>query len=183
MSGESSSPPEYRLPFRRGWKVIELGGGEAPIIRPNVDSRWLPTVDLPGVDFNWPLPIPSASWDGVFSKFVLEHLSWRKVKGFMAECHRILKPGGIAVFVTANLEAQMKAVLNKEQWSEDDISMIFGGQEMDPWDVNAHHCGFSPAYTVKLFKEVGFYDVQVKPWPAAITDMVLECYKSAAVIV
>lgn len=179
VSGEGSSPPpEYRLPFKRGWKAIELGGGEAPIIRPNADSRWLNTVDLV-CDFNWPLPIPSGSYEGIFSKFVLEHLSWRKVKGFMAECHRILKPGGIAVFVTANLEAQMKALLNKEVWTEGDVGMIFGDQD---YPENTHRNGFSPAYAVKLFKEVGFWDVQVKPWPAAVTDMVLECYKSAAVI-
>lgn len=160
-----------------------MGGGTVPIFHPNIDCRWDKEIDIPGVDFNYPLPIPSQSWDGLFSKFVLEHLSWRKVKGFMAECHRILKPGGIAVFVTANLEAQMKAVLNKEAWSEDDISMIFGGQEMEPWDVNAHHCGFSPAYAVKLFKEAGFYRVETLPWPAAVTDFVIEAYKSAAVIV
>ena len=179
MPGESSSPPEYKLPFKRGWKLIELGGGEAPVIRPNADMRWLNTVDIV-CSFEYPLPIPSGSYDGLFAKFVLEHLSWRKVKGFMAECHRILKPGGIAVFVTANTLEQCRKAVETTEWDDTISSLLFG--DLD-YPENSHKCAFSPAYAVKLFKEAGFYEVLIKPWPAATTDMVVECYKSAAVIV
>lgn len=187
MPGESSSPPpEYKLPFRRGWKLIELGGGETPSIRPNADSRWLNTVDIV-CDFNYPLPIPSQSYDGVFAKFVFEHLSWRKVDLLPKEVHRILRPGGIAVFVMANLYEQCKAAIQRldagEGWQA--VSeFIFGSQEFGiEWRAGAHHCGFSPQEAEKLFKEAGFWKVEVKPWPASSTDMVLEATKSAAVIV
>jgi ubiquinone/menaquinone biosynthesis C-methylase UbiE len=81
-------------------KVIELGGGDAPLFRPNVDVRPGPQTDFVA-DFNGPLPITSEEWDVVFAKYVVEHLSWRNVRGFLAECLRILKPGGRLVFITA----------------------------------------------------------------------------------
>lgn len=170
---------EFRLPFKRHDKVIELGGGGQPLFRPNVDMRWLPTVDIV-CSFNFPLPVESESYDGVFCKFAVEHLSWRRVRGFLSEAHRILKPGGIAVFVTANLLEQCRALVEAEEWNDGLICMVFGDQD---YPENTHRCGFSPEYAEKLFKEAGFYQVKILPWPGAATDMMVEARKSEAVMV
>ena len=74
-------------------KVIELGGGANPQVHPNVDCRPCfdaqgnPTVDFQA-DFNKPLPIGSDEFDGVFSQFSLEHISWRNVPQFLKEVFR-----------------------------------------------------------------------------------------------
>lgn len=148
------------------------------MFHPNLDSRWVPGVDLT-CDFYHPLPVPDKSFDGVWAKFVLEHISWRKMRQFIAEMHRILAPGGVAVVVTANLLEQCKRLVEAPEWDNDLICMLFGDQD---YPENTHHCGLSPAYAVKLFKEAGFYEVRVLPWPAAATDMVVEAWKSRALV-
>lgn len=171
------------LPFKQRDEVLELGGGDQPMFHPNLDTRWRPTVDLV-CDFNYPLPVGDTSCDGVYSRFLIEHISWRKVRGFILEAHRILRPGGVAVFITANLQAQMKMLLEKERWEDKDIGTVFGDQNYtgSQWDANAHHAGFSPEFAVRLFKEAGFYRVETTPLPECETDMIITAHKSKAVI-
>ncbi|KKN87060.1 hypothetical protein LCGC14_0263300 [marine sediment metagenome] len=177
--------PDYLLPFKPTDNVIELGGGDNPVFLMNVDMRPGPKVALVA-DFNESLPIESESYDGVFSVYVIEHLSWRKVRDFIYESHRILRPSGIAVFVTANLLEQCKLAI---QWFEQgkglEVSqMLFGDQNYEggDWIFNAHHCGFSPAYAIKLFREAGFHEVTVFEHPNCKTDMIIQSKKSGVKI-
>jgi predicted SAM-dependent methyltransferase len=163
----------YQLPFVAGQKIIELGGGENPAIRPNVDIRPGPSVDIVA-DFNDPLPMPTAEWDGIFCCYVIEHISWRKVRQFISEVYRILKPGGTVVFITANTEEQIKWVLNQPEWNDDSSSILFGGQD---YEANAHKNSLSPAYATKLLREAGFDDIFIIPWGALGTDMIIEAKK------
>jgi glycosyltransferase involved in cell wall biosynthesis/predicted SAM-dependent methyltransferase len=180
---------EYIIPFKQGDIIAELGGGERPIFHPNIDVRQLSTVDIV-VDFNKTLPIPDNSYNGIFCKYLLEHLSWRRVKNFIREIFRILKPGGTAIFITANLLEQAKVLVNTPDWNENLINMIFGGQRFDEnkefdenWDQNAHHNGFSPNYITGLLKIIGF-DVKITPIQTDVgpTDMIIEAKKPKPVI-
>ena len=47
------------------------------------------------------LPLQDARFDLVYSDFVLEHVQFPKA--FLAEVHRVLKPGGVYLFRTPNL--------------------------------------------------------------------------------
>lgn len=165
------------LPFRNGSRIVELGGGETCVFRPNVDVRPGPTVDIVA-DFNNPLPIPDKSYDGVYSSYNIEHMSWRKVKQFISEIYRILDDGGVVFVITANLYEQCKSLI-KEDWVEDDICRLFGGQNYsgNDWISNAHYCGFSPNYAVKLFREAGFSTVITIPHPHCKTDLIIEAHK------
>ena len=165
------------LPFKQGDRVIELGGGDNPLIRPNADVRASEFVDLV-VDFNSPLPIPNTSFDGIYSSYSIEHISWRKIKLFISEMCRILVPGGVAFVITANLFEQCKSMI-KDDWAEDDVCRLFGDQNYkgDDWVSNAHYCGFSPNYAMKLFKEAGFSSVLIIPHPQCKTDMIIEARK------
>lgn len=176
----------YELPFKPDMRLIEFGGGTAPVIRPNADIRPGPAVDLV-VDFNRPLPILDESYDGIFAKFMIEHISWRALAGFLGETHRILAPGGVAVFITANFLEQCKQAI---AWFEagrsiQDVSQnCFGDQNYDGdgWVHNAHFLGMSPESAIRLFQAQGFVDVRTMPLPECATDMIIEAYKSAAVI-
>lgn len=163
----------YTLPFRQGQALLELGGGEKPVIRPNLDCRALPTVDIVA-DLNQPLPIESATYDGVFCSYVIEHVSWRKVREFVTETARILKPGGVAVFVAPNTKAQLKWALSREEWDEKIAQCIFGDQD---YPENSHRAAFSPDYAIALFREAGFGDVVVIPHGELRTDMIIEAKK------
>lgn len=172
----------YRLPFQQGQKVIELGGGAAPVFRPNVDVRYCNdaneqrTVDFTA-DFDKALPITSDEWDGLFCKFAIEHISWRNVRGFIAECYRILKSGGVAVMVAPNLlEQARKFVEIAESYGIEDrwVEMIFGSLD---YPENSHKCGFSPEFACRLFREAGFSRVTVVPFGELRTDMIIEAVK------
>jgi predicted SAM-dependent methyltransferase len=47
-----------------------------------------------GADLRFPLLIDDAVFDGIFTEHTLEHLSFDEVKRLLAECLRIMKPGG-----------------------------------------------------------------------------------------
>lgn len=47
-----------------------------------------------GADLRFPLLIDDAVFDGIFTEHTLEHLSYEEVRRLLAECLRILKPGG-----------------------------------------------------------------------------------------
>ena len=162
----------YALPFTNFAKVLELGGGHAPVFRPNVDVRPGPATDFTA-DFAQPLPITSEEWDGVFSKYAIEHLPWRRVAGFVSEIHRILKPEGVAVIVTANAEAQMRWALQQD-WDEK-ISQCLGGDQ--DFDANTHMAFFNPPYLARLFRDAGFRRVIVVPYGELHTDMIVEAQK------
>jgi muramidase (phage lysozyme) len=63
-------------------RIVELGGGDRPRSRPNVDCRPGPSVDEVA-DFNKPLPFKDGEFDGAFSQYALEHVSWRNVRAFL----------------------------------------------------------------------------------------------------
>lgn len=165
----------YHLPFKPGDAVIELGGGCFPIFRPNFDIRPLKSVDRV-VDFNLPLPIPDNSYDGVFGQYMLEHISWRHINQFLEDVYRILKPDGIAVFITANLLEQAKVLVNTSHWEKKLISMIFGDQN---YNENSHQCGFSPEYINRILTNIGFKGIKIESIYTEVgpTDMTIEARK------
>ncbi len=171
---------EYSLPFRYNSKIIELGGGDNPTFHPNYDIRQLPNVDIV-IDVNNVLPIQNEDCDGIYCRYCLEHLSWRRVNNFLSEIFRIIKPNGIAVFITSNLLEQAKVLVNNPKWDEKVPSMIFGDQNYQDsqWNSNAHHSGFSPEYIDRILRAVGFGDVRIIPIQTEVgpTDMIIEAYK------
>ena len=166
-------------PFEGIKDVLEVGGGDKPMFHPNMDIRKLPGVDIVA-DLNKEWPVPNASVDGVYSNYSIEHVSWRKIRHFLSELNRVLRPGGRAHLVTANLKAQAERLSGKDDFADEDLSMIFGDQnyEGDEWRANSHACGFSPASVQRIFQEAGFSDVITIVHPQCPTDMVIEAMKS-----
>ena len=176
------------LPFPSGAKILEIGCGDNPArhdkLWHTLDSRPFPCVDIVHDVNILPLPVESESYDGIFCMYLIEHLSWRKVRVFIGECHRILKPGGLSIFLTANLLEQARKLVETPEWNDVLPCMIFGDQNYEggDWIFNAHHCGFSPAYAIKLFKEAGFHEVTIFEHPNCKTDMIIQAKKSGAKI-
>ncbi len=171
------------LPFKPGAKVLEVGGGDSPLFHPNLDMRKLVQVDIVAdIEDRW--PVEDGSFEGVFSKFCIEHCSWRKVPHFASECCRVLKPGGLAYMVAPNTLEQCREVARLGKVGIEENSLLYGGQEERGW--NEHKAAFSPEYAVKLFKDAGFERVEIKEWPGQIwtgkrTDMIIMAYKGGTV--
>lgn len=161
------------------FKVVELGGGNSPHYSRklgngiNVDKRPSEYVDIVA-DFEEPLPLSSDEFDEVYSAYVFEHISWRKVSQFISEIHRILKMGGKAIIVTANLLEQARVLVNKSIWDLNDLCMIFGGLD---YPENSHKSSMSPELAVRLFKDAGFTSVTILPLKGCMTDMVIHANK------
>lgn len=164
----------YSLPFRPGDRVLEVGGGDRPQFRPNLDCRELPTVDIVA-DLNQAWPVESDIYEGVFGLYIIEHISWRKVRQFISEAHRVLRPGGTAVMIAANLLEQARQLVETPEWNDDLVCQIFGDND---YPENTHRCGFSPTYAVELFSEAGFHDISIFEHPACKTDIIIEARKS-----
>lgn len=160
-----------------GHRVLELGGGanRHPNSDVNVDVRQVDGVDFV-VDFNkeeWP-EIGSNEFDIVYACFVLEHISWRQTNSFLKQVLRVLKPGGSAIFVIPNTEAQMKHILNKPEFDGDEGSMIYGTLD---YPENSHRAAFSPKSITKSLQDAGFGGVLITPFGQLQTDMIVEAKK------
>jgi SAM-dependent methyltransferase len=178
-----------------GDKICELGGGANPVVRPhcmfpesndiNVDVRACYTQDGRQTNdfqanFEEPLPIQSDEWDGVICQYALEHISFPKIRQFLSECLRILKPKGKLVIVTANTEAQCEWIKKHQGgWDgkglfESASNVLFGSQD---YSENSHRSYFSPAILSQLLSEAGFTDALVSPYGERGTDLSAVCVK------
>lgn len=163
----------YNLPFGPDSVVLEIGGGRNPFFRPNLDVRPEPEVDIVA-DINEKLPIAANQLGGVFCRYAIEHISWRKIKDFIAEVYRILSPGKTAYFVTANLLEQARILTEVDDFDDKWVCMVFGDND---YPENAHRCGFSPEFAGRLFMEAGFDKVLVMRHPDWRGDMMIEATK------
>lgn len=162
-----------------GQKILELGCGNNPHPQSDVrvDVRPVPGVTDFTANFDEPLPIASGEFDSVYAQYVIEHVSWRKLKAFLAETLRVLKPGGTAIFVTANTVAQFQFIVdNPEGWDgKDDFDsfscVMFGDQD---YPDNAHKNFLDPKLAVRLMQDAGYENVLTQPWGERQTDMVIQ---------
>lgn len=147
------------------------------MFRPNMDFRELNTVDIVAdLEKRW--PIADESYEGVFGKFVIEHISWRKIPHFISETYRVLKPNGLAVFIGPNTFEQCREILRRNKIGIEENALLYGGQEGTEAETgNYHKAAFSFDYLQKLFNEAGFTEVVTKPLPTCHTDLIIEARK------
>jgi SAM-dependent methyltransferase len=90
-------PRDYRAPGRR-----VVGVDLDPAIRENplLDERHLASID--------DLPLPDASVDLVYSRYVMEHVE--RPEAVFAEVARVLRPGGVFIVLTPNLRHYVSAI-------------------------------------------------------------------------
>jgi len=79
------------------WTNIDLEGDE----------------DTLAIDVSTGLPFPDESFDVVYHSHLLEHIPQAAAGALMAECSRVLKPGGIIRILVPDLEQIAKLYLDK----------------------------------------------------------------------
>lgn len=105
-----------------GPRIVNLGGGG------NTFDRWL-TADMDPradvfVNVTKPLPFPEQSVDVIYLEEVIEHISRSEGSLLMAECHRILKPGGALRLTTPCLDL-LAAMFDGSTAYETKVNSIF----------------------------------------------------------
>lgn len=154
-------------------QVVELGGGENPNFHPNLDGRPVKGVDIVA-DLESPLPLKSEAFDFVFSQFAIEHISWKRLTGYIADIFRILKPNGKATIITADLRAQFLYIMKKKAWDLTELETIFGSQD---YPQNTHKSSMSMELAERLFRDAGFGKVKITQVGICATDMQIEVEK------
>lgn len=78
----------------------------------NLDYAWRPGVDL-CCDVTRPLPIAASSIGGIYTEHCFEHLPLDGGRAFLAECLRILRPGGVIRIVVPDLEMYARRYVDR----------------------------------------------------------------------
>jgi predicted SAM-dependent methyltransferase len=88
----------------RPLEYLDIGCGPNPSPEfINLDYLWRPGVDLCW-DVARPLPLASDSLAGIFSEHCIEHVPLTVGDSLLAECFRVLRPGGTVRLVTPDAE-------------------------------------------------------------------------------
>lgn len=144
------------------------GGGMPGWLNTDIDpSRW-PTVKL---DATKPFPLPTDSFDAVFTEHMIEHIPLAAGQYMLGESYRVLKPGGILRVATPDLarivalygsasEAHQKYL----QWSLRHVGLP-GGLPPDVIVINSlfhdhgHRFLYDEATLTSVLRTAGFVDI------------------------
>ena len=126
---------------------IELGGGENPKYRPNVDI-------LHGdikQDVRQGIPFPDSSVDLIWSSDFFEHLTFEEGLACLRECARVLAPNGMLDWHVPDVEA---AIANHQNGWNDDINAVLYGGRLDAYDY--HKAWYTQASMRYLLEHEGW---------------------------
>src|SRR5437870_645768 len=85
-----------------GPKILNLGGG-GNLLPGCLTADIHPAADC-YADLRRTLPFADASVDAVFCEEAIEHIAKSEAEGFLRECVRILRPGGVMRITTPDLD-------------------------------------------------------------------------------
>jgi predicted SAM-dependent methyltransferase len=131
------------------WKILDILPG--------------PDVDFVG-DCTDLSQFADGSIDAIYAAHVLEHLGYRdELPRALAECCRVLKPGGDFMISVPNFE-ELCAMFNAENLTVNErfhvMRVIFGGQQ-DAYDF--HKMGFTTDFLQIFLGQAGFKKFQRVP--------------------
>ena len=92
---------------------LQLGAGQN-ILAGWFNTDYFPRENIFFLDVTKTFPIPSASFDFVFTEHHIEHISYKNAVFMLKECFRILKPGGVIKVITPDLESSISNYLNND---------------------------------------------------------------------
>jgi predicted SAM-dependent methyltransferase len=132
-----------------GPHILNLGGGGV------LSIQWL-TADVTAradvfMDATKSLPLPNAALDAVYSEEVIEHIDRQAGRRMLAECFRVLKPGGTIRLTTPSLDYFAKQVLSNPA-AVQQINDIFYG--------HGHQFIYSEECLRQVLSETGFTNIR-----------------------
>jgi SAM-dependent methyltransferase len=115
--------------------VLDYGCGGSPYryLFPNSDYKRADYVDLPDLDYKLDetgtVPAPDAFFDLVLSTQVMEHL--REPQIYLAECLRLLKPGGRVIITTHGIYQEHGCPYDFQRWTTNGLKRDLAGVGFD----------------------------------------------------
>jgi len=118
--------------------------------------------------------------DAIYSSHTLEHLSKSDGRQFLAECFRVLKPGGLIRIIVPDLAALVSAY-NASKLMADDFLIKLEVLNKDSGSsmrkiVNAlvshpHRCMYDTKRLLSILNDIGFDAASSQPFESAIEDI------------
>lgn len=139
------------------------------------------TVAFDGADINYDLrkgiPLPDNSVDIIYSSHMLEHIQYKHLLSFLAECLRVLKSGGEFSVCVPNARFYIDAYVEGKMFRERDTfyppAMVDTGSVIDQLNYiaylgNEHAYMFDEENLINTLKKGGFTDVRLREFEAEL---------------
>lgn len=128
----------------------------------NIDGNIFRKKDL-WLDVILGLPFPDNSIQGIYASHVIEHFNISKVRTFLSECYRVLRPGGVLRLVVPSLEYAIKAYSALDssalpEWPEK-FASIGGRFNNFMLCANQHLLMFDYTFLHELLLDAGFKSI------------------------
>ena len=123
------------------------------------------------LDAAGPYPFPDASFDYIFSEHMIEHISFKQGLEMLAECRRVLRPGGVVRIATPNLRNILSLIAESEhheaylQWAAEQFRLPTAPFPKAPGVINnffqswGHRFIYDPAMLRTAILQVGFAEI------------------------
>lgn len=112
--------------------IVNLGCGLHPTAGCiNIDFFGTATAGY-AADLRHPLRINDNTIDGIFSEHTLEHLGFADAQKLLAECYRILKPGGLLRIIVPDVELFVRNYCTGDQRWFDGWAKLMFSESTDP---------------------------------------------------
>jgi SAM-dependent methyltransferase len=118
------------------------------------------------------IPQAAGSVDAIYSSHMIEHLDRREARRFLAECRRVLKPGGVLRLVVPDVRVtindymtkgnadvfveHLQLAIDKPQGFKEQVRVLLMGDRNHRWLYDGPSIG-------KLMADAGFVSVAVLP--------------------
>lgn len=151
---------------------LHIGAAECPL------ENWFNTDLEPhtaGVyylDATLPFPFPDHCFDFVFSEHMIEHIPFKYGLHMLAECKRVLKPGGVVRIATPNLRNIIGLITSPTpetnrylDWSLEKFQLPTGQYPKAPIVINTffhswgHQFLYDPETLTQAMTQSGFHDI------------------------
>lgn len=89
---------------RQAPRKLHLGSGNRPLSRDWLNTDLRPSPRVAFLDVTKPFPLPSGTFDYVYTEHMIEHIPFDKAQHMLRECLRVLRPGGRLRVATPDFE-------------------------------------------------------------------------------
>lgn len=168
-----------------GWVNVDYAVGarlrRVPVVGALVRRLGILNTDWdPGIivhDLRRPLPWADATADAIYASHTLEHLDRDDGRRMIAECHRVLKPGGLLRIVVPDLKGYMTEYADGRLSATEMLYELhvlgarqlgFGKEVFSILSGSSHRCMYDAPALTALLTDVGFDSRVCAPCDSAI---------------